>query len=98
MKGSMRNPVPIEDAVASICNRLAVAPVQTVDELTDFLAGDWSDLLGFREKVGFAVATATTQYRTGQQSLTAAAKSITYSVKSIREWYGVASPTTGRTE
>ena len=90
IKGSKRNPVPVADAVAALCNKLAVAPVQSVDELTDLLVGDWADLLGFREKVGFAVATATTQYRTGQQSLTAAAKGVTYSVKSIREWYSAA--------
>lgn len=98
VKGSKRNPVPIADAVASICYRLAIAPVGSVEELTDVIAGDWADLLGFREKVGFAIATATMQYRTGQQSLTTAVKSITYSVKSIREWYGVAQPMTGRTE
>lgn len=36
---------------------------------------------------GTVPATSMTQYRTGQQSLTAAAKGVAYSVKSIREWY-----------
>lgn len=87
VKGSQRNPVPEPVAVAALCDKLSLSPVQSVDDLTDLLVGEWSHVLGFRDKVRFAVATSMTQYRTGQQSLTAAAKGVAYSVKSIREWY-----------
>jgi len=85
--GSQRNPIPEADAVAALSERLGLAPVESVDALTDLIVGEWSHVPGFREKVRFAVGTNMTQYRTGQQSLTAAAKGVAYAVKSIREWY-----------
>ena len=86
-KGSLGNPLPAHVALADLCERLELDPVASVDALTDLIVGEWANVLGFREKVRGAVGSATTQYRTGQQSLKAAAESIVYSVKSLREWH-----------